>query len=517
MANASEMLESLPAKRLLRGGLMRLPRTVLSAMLLTSLCCAPAILRAVDLRTDATSRLAVEARGATFAAAIDSTDAAFRARAIREVIAPATLAAEGEARWLTLLGRLRDHLGRFAFHHAEAHVFGEGEGRRVSLHVFGRSATTTRWHDVQLMLEPAWPHRIVSLAFLAEVAEPVYLPNGDITEPSTLAWLHSYLDRLVADDDLAGGLLIAQGDRILIDRTFGHADAGRTRRIGPGTRFSLASGGKMFTALAVARSVERGRLRFTDTLARVLPAVAHESFAERVTLGHLLSHMSGVGEYWTPAYERRRPTIDRLSDYLPFVLAAGMTSPPGTRYEYSNSNYLLAGLVLEAATGRAYDDVLRDEVLRPAGMQRTGLDRFSDTDTSQVQQLSRDPTGWRIASRGVRGSSAGGALSTMHDMLAFSRALRAGRIVSDSMLAILTRPQATGTEASGDPYGYGFQLAMSPGGVRSYGHGGIAAGSNFVWRYFPDLDITVIAFSNQDNGAYDDLRRNVIRLVTGER
>lgn len=478
---------------------------------------APSRALGAQLRADAALRRSIEAQGARLAAAIDSQDVAFRTTVVREVVAPAARAGEGEARWLTVIERLQGHLGRFAFHHAEVFDFGEGAGRRVSMHVFGRASRTGRWHDVQLMLEPEAPHRIASLAFLAEVAEPVYLPNGAITEASTLEWLEGYVDKLVAEEDLAGGLLIAQGDRVLYRRTFGHADSARSRRIGPETRFSIASGGKMFTALAIARLVERGALRFDDTLARVLPAVAHEPFAQRVTIAQLLSHRSGVGEYWTEEYTRHRGTLQSLSDYLPFVLAAGTTSVPGTRFEYSNSNFLLAGLVLEAVTGRTYDEVLREEVLRPARMIHTGLDRFSDTDTSQVQQLSRDSSGWRIAPRGVRGSSAGGALSTLDDLLQFSRALSQGRLVSKTMLDTMTRPQGTDPEALAYPYGYGFHVAVTADGVRSHGHGGIAAGSNLEWRRFPDLDITLIAFSNQDNGAYDDLRKNVMRLITGER
>ena len=66
------------------------------------------------------------------------------------------------------------------------------------------------------------------------------------------------------------------------------------------------------------------------------------------------------------------------------------------------------------------------------------------------------------------------------------------------------------------PYGYGFE-PIGSGPTRSFGHGGIAAGVNFELRYFPHSNITLIMFSNQDNGAYDDLKRNVTKLITGER
>lgn len=149
-------------------------------------------------------------------------------------------------------------------------------------------------------------------------------------------------------------------------------------------------------------------------------------------------------------------------------------------------------------------------------MRDTGLFPFDDRDPSQAQRLARDEKrAWRTAAHGYRGSSAGGGLSTSADMLRFARGLVGHRIVSARMLDDMTTSKTSGLPGSPMAYGYGFILTQRP--VRSFGHGGIASGVNFEFRYFPESDITVIAFSNQDNGAYDDLRRNTIKLITGER
>ena len=464
---------------------------------------------------DPVLRRTVEERGRSFARAVDSVDAGFRTRVVREIYAPHALEGGGEGRILGLLDRLHADLGRLAFHHAEMIEIGEGEGRLASLHVFVQSGKDGRWRDLQFRLEPAPPHRLSALHFIADVAEPVYLPNGAITNAGTRAWLDRYVDKLVAEEDLAGALVIAAGEKVLFERTFGHADSAGRRPIGPRTRFNLGSGGKMFTALLVARLVEQGRLRFGDTLARVLPAVARQDFAHRVTIAHLLSHTSGIGEYWTTEYERHWAEIRTLGQMLPFVLKAGTRFTPGERFEYSNSNYVLAGLVLEAVTGKSYDDVLAGQITKPLGMADTGLFPF-DADTLQAERLTRGAAGWRRAPHGFRGSSAGGCVSTTGDMLRFARALAGGRIVSDSMRAMMTTSHTAGLPGDGTSYGYGFILERG-GGARSYGHGGIARGVNFEFRYFPDSDIVLLAFSNQDNGAYDDLRRNATKLITGER
>ena len=483
----------------------------LVAGLLGAIATAP--VRAAD---PALAKVAAEL-GSRFVAGVNTRDAARRARLAHELLTTEALAAEGERKTVELFAKLAERYDSLAFHHAEPVRGGSAAQPRLSLHVYARSAKDGGWKDLQFFLDPSPPHRIRQLVFVADVAEPVYLPNGDISSRETRAWLSDYVDRLVEQNDLAGGISIQAGGITLVDRTFGFADSARTRRIGPSTRFNLGSGGKMFTATAIARLEETGKLSFTDTLASVLPAVAGQAFARKVTIAQLLSHTSGIREFWTDEYERHWHELRRLSDYLPYILKVGTSSAPGTRFEYSNSNYILLGLVLEAVTGKSYDDVLTELIFKPASMRNTGLFPFSDRDTTQAQRLSRDPKGgWRTAPHGYRGSSAGGALSTTDDMRRFAEAFFRGEIVSHAMAQELTKTKTSGLPDSPMAYGYGFEPAGS-GPTRSFGHGGIAAGVNFELRHFPASGITLIMFSNQDNGAYDDLKRNVTKLITGER
>ena len=419
---------------------------------------------------------------------------------------------------LRLFARLRASMGALEFHHAEAMSSGSGADARASLHVYARAATDGKWRDFQFQLEPVAPHRIETLIFIADVTEPVYLPNDDITSAHTLEWLNGYIDKLAREDDLYGGLMVARGGTVILERTFGFADEAGRWPIGPDTRFNMASGGKMFTALAIAQLVVAGQLKLSDPVVRFVPELQPRGLGSGVTIGQLLSHTSGLGEYWDDAYERDRRAIRTLRDFLPHVLRAGSRFPPGEQFEYSNSNYILAGLVLESVTGQSYDRVLRERLFDPLGMDRTSLDPFDPTDSLQAAPLARHDGAWRLADQGYRGSSAGGALTTLRDMLRFGRALVGGRVVPDSMLAAMVQSRTDGLPGRMPmPYGYGFEPQVSADGVRSFGHGGITRGVNFEFRYFPQADITLIAFSNQDNGAYDDLRRTVTRLVTGER
>jgi CubicO group peptidase (beta-lactamase class C family) len=100
------------------------------------------------------------------------------------------------------------------------------------------------------------------------------------------------------------------------------------------------------------------------------------------------------------------------------------------------------------------------------------------------------------------------------DAATFLRALAGGQLVSPATLALMTTPRNEGANAYA--YGYGLEMRRD-GGALSWGHGGIASGVNSELRYFPSLDVTLVVFSNQDNGAYDDLRKNLIKLITGDR
>ena len=123
---------------------------------------------------------------------------------------------------------------------------------------------------------------------------------------------------------------------------------------------------------------------------------------------------------------------------------------------------------------------------------------------------------WVEVERGKgKGSSAGGSFSNVGDMLKFSFALRSGFIISKETLKNMIAVKNNNMAATED-YGYGFIL-MNSAQELSYGHGGTAKGANFEFRYFPKYDITLVIFSNQDNGAFDDLKRNAIKLITGDR
>jgi CubicO group peptidase (beta-lactamase class C family) len=455
----------------------------------------------------------IELQGARFIQALGSKSPESTAAVVRDIFAKETLQTVGEARLVRQLAGVRERFGELQFHHSEIAEAAAGSGLGRVLHVYARAKGAQRWQDLQFRLEKGVPHKIQELVFIAEVAEPVYLPNGAITDPTTRDWLDGYVDKLAAENDFAGSILIARGDQAFYERSVGFADAERTRAVTPATRFNR--GNKMFTALAVAQLAEQGKLGYSDPLGKFLPDFPDAGFARQATVGHLLSHTSGVNEYWTDDYVKHRSEVRDTRQMLPWVYKAGIGFQPGTRFQYSNSNFILAGAIVEKVSGTDYFDYVRERIYAPLRMTETDSYTNDGTVAGLAEPLKRGAAGWEKAEQGWRGSAAGGGYSTPRDMLRFARGLIAGKVVSPETLRLMTTSKTRSLAADTD-YGYGFILG-NEGNVRSYGHGGFTSGVNFEFRYFPREDLTLVVFCNQDNGAYDDLRKNVVKLITGAR
>ena len=149
--------------------------------------------------------------------------------------------------------------------------------------------------------------------------------------------------------------------------------------IRPGDRFRAGSIVKPFVATTVLQLVERGRFTLDDALTDVLPADVTDRFpnASKITVRMLLGHRSGLPEWDSPAVDaaavRHPGRVWKVSEFLDLAAAKKPVFPPGTRYEYSNTDYTLLGLIIEHATGRSWRQEVTDRIIRPLGLEATVL------------------------------------------------------------------------------------------------------------------------------------------------
>jgi CubicO group peptidase (beta-lactamase class C family) len=325
----------------------------------------------------------------------------------------------------------------------------------------------------------------------------------------------------VAGDDDEEPLTIAMG---LANRAAGLPNE-------PGTRFGIASTTKLLTGLVAARLVERGEIRYEDPLVDLLAAdLRPTDLDEHVTLQHLLTHTSGVGdyadEYDGPPYEQiwetvSPGTIRAVRDLVPLMRDLPRTSDPGEAVRYNNGAYVLAGLALEEASGRSFYELVRDEVFEPLGMASSGFWALDDADEPDlaIGYQPPDPEAtpgslaatWRTNVHGMpaMGQPDGGAQATAADLVRCLDALTGSRLgaayLSRDARERLIGPYETSPEMKAS-LGLG---AISAGdhGTERIGHSGDDPGfSCRCWVYVATGE-RVVVLSNVTEGAWQPFVR----------
>jgi CubicO group peptidase (beta-lactamase class C family) len=298
--------------------------------------------------------------------------------------------------------------------------------------------------------------------------------------------------RAATRSGFSGEVAVARHGRIVFAHGYGLADRARRRRATLDTAFNLASMGKMFTGVAAAQLVEAGKVRFGDRIGKYLPQLPRRLRSIRVA--QLLDHTSGLGDFFgDPGYERLRPTLTTLSAYLPLVRRERPQFKPGTRWSYSNSGFLLAGLVIERASGERYDRYLARHVWKPAGMKHTGC--YARSRLPAFAAVGYGPGGAANTSTlPPVGTSAGGCYSSARDLLAFARALEDGRLLSRALTKEITTSKV---RAPGGGYGFGFGIRKSRHGESpTIWHNGGAPGAAGELDIDPRLGIVAVTLGN---------------------
>nr|WP_055504854.1 serine hydrolase domain-containing protein [Nonomuraea pusilla] len=302
----------------------------------------------------------------------------------------------------------------------------------------------------------------------------------------------------------SGAVLVARGDTVLFSEGYGQADQERGLPNTPATAFRIGSQTKTFTAIDVLLLQERGLLRVSDPLAAYLPGYPG---GDRITLHHLLTNTSGIPDYITAegftrvmgTRRTRQEVIASFRDLPPLF-------PPGERMSYSNSGWVLLGEVIERVSRRPYGHHLRERVLAPLGMERTGLDVTHDVATGYMSVDGRfAPTPHLDDSN----QDAAGALrSSVEDLHRWQRGLWHGGLLRPDSLAALTHAHVTAEDGS---YGYG--CLVSPDRIESSGG---TIGFVSVSMRHPRDDLFVTVLSNIENGAYAEIGHGLAAIARDE-
>ncbi|MGE0554302.1 MAG: serine hydrolase domain-containing protein [Gemmatimonadales bacterium] len=304
----------------------------------------------------------------------------------------------------------------------------------------------------------------------------------------------------------SGVVLIARGDTVLFERAYGFADADLGIALAPEHRLGIGSLTKPITATAILRLIERDALRLDTPIPERIAGVP--SAWRSVSVEQLLSHRSGIPDLFGELPAAPADSLGAVVDAaLARHVADSIRHPPGTRYAYSNFNYILLGYLLETVGGAGWEEMLAREVLRPAGMTRTEYDDVWRILPGRARGYRRSSGELRhVAYHDHAAYTAGGLLSTARDLLRFDRALTAGRLIGPSLLARMATPSL------GD-YGLGWQIIRAFGQRQRNHTGGVTGFASHLAHY--DDGTVVIVLSNVEDEPVKALACDLAALAFG--
>jgi len=388
-----------------------------------------------------------------------------------------------------------------------------------ALSIISKREKNGNWDSFQFRIDPDDDHKM-KLIFIAEATAPVTLPTTAIDDPRTEKWLKNRIAQLASEQPFYGAISITKKGETIFETVAGSESLKPYRRNTIDTKFKIASGGKMFTSVAIGKLVMAGKLSYSDLLVEYLPELKDIESVKNVTVAHLLSHTSGIGDYWDDAFEKEWYKIKNHSDYLPYVIKNIEANELGD-YAYSNSNFILLGLIIEKVSGQDYYGFVQKAILDPLKMTNTSYPIFKDApapgfavglEANSVNGKTNnfDPV---VARRlGSQASAAGGVYTTVGDMQKFGQALLSNTLVSPEIFKEMTTPRnnRSGVEGSG----YGFGLIMdNTDGYLSYGHGGMGPGSEFRFSVYPKDEIIVVVVSNFSTIATHELNKAIDGMI----
>ena len=292
---------------------------------------------------------------------------------------------------------------------------------------------------------------------------------------------------------------VAAGESVVWAQGFGHADLEQSVPVRAETVFRIASISKPITATAVMQLVERGLVSIDDPIQRYVPGFPRKPQGE-IRLRHLLTHTSGIRHY--------RGDEFGLNDYYPSLdraMAVFKDDPlefaPGERYLYSTYGYNLLASVVEAASGKSFDDYLRANIFTPAGMTSTFLERPQEVVRHRARQYVRGPAPFTWLNAPYVDLSVkwagGGIISTASDLLRFDLALNAGRLLRpDTQDRMYTSARLNSGAMTG--YGLGWMVSQEGGRLTVAHSGGAMGGTTYLLRD-PKAHVASVVLANLDN------------------
>ena len=344
----------------------------------------------------------------------------------------------------------------------------------------------------------------------------------------------SFISKWEQKDAPGMAVALIRNGRIEYRKGFGLADLDARTPITPDTQFLLASVTKQFTAMAIMALAEQRKLQFDDSLAKFCPEFP--DYAKTITIRNLLNHTAGLTEYHDLLVGKSYKNYFRSSKSPPaaheFTAAEALQAlsrqkklrfPPGEKFEYSNSGYVVLGQIIERVSGKRYAEFLKETIFDPLGMRDTLVvdERKQKVPRLALGYAKRDGK-WRDVTYSPENAVYGedGIYSTINDLYKWDQALSTERLVSPATLEMAFAPGHTNdgkeirTDVLTHPSSYGFGWFISGlHGEKVVEHSGGWSGYATHILRVPSRQITAIVLTNSSNGDVPDIAEQMAEIA----
>ena len=317
--------------------------------------------------------------------------------------------------------------------------------------------------------------------------------------------LNNYIQKLTNVGQFSGAVLIAKDNKILINKGYNLCNYELSIANTPITKFRVGSITKSFVAVAILQLREKGLLTLKDPLAKYIPDYPNGNL---ITIHHLLIHSSGIPNFREFSEYKKNVCLSvTLENIISTFKYKPLEFPPGQRFSYSNSNYILLTYIIEKVAQQPYQEYLKNNILIPSFMNNTGIDDTSTILENRASGYQRDASGLINANYANMSWSAGaGALiTTVKDLYKFDRILYSTTLLTKDSIALMFTPQI-GTSCYGWQAG---QLCSRP----VFSHGGLINGFHALFLRFIEDNACIILVSNFEFAPIETMAGDLAAII----
>ncbi|MBI2011951.1 beta-lactamase family protein [Candidatus Daviesbacteria bacterium] len=335
--------------------------------------------------------------------------------------------------------------------------------------------------------------------------------------------LKLFLDEKAKEDKFSGVVLIAKDFEPIFEYVAGFANQELQIKNNLDTKFNIASIGKMFTGVAIAKLVEEKLLNFDDKVGKYLPDYPNKSIKEKATIHNLLTHTSGLGTIFNKKYIELENSLKEVKDYLEVFQDEPLLFEPGEGYQYSSAAYILLGRIIEVITNKNYFDYIKKNIFNVAGMEDIGyfeIDKslpnlanpYTHRKVFSKEMDLKSPRRNNLSELPFKGVPGGGEFSTVYDLLKFAKSLWEFKFLSKDMTEFITSPRQD-TPKSQFKNGYGFYI-LEMEGHKIIGREGGLGGISTIFHMYQDVPFIVIVLCNFDEPIAKDIAIFTAKLIS---